>query len=177
MKCYTVTEKGIAPGIRFLRAPYPHVVVGDPALVSADYRRVEVDAALANGAAGDSITRCSYLYDRKSDDSRRASYMLVTPDGTDDDRALVKLEAHCAAAGCRTFYDLPLDTFALANGWYLAGGKGPQVSTPVNLVVLTKGGEVRIYRTVDVWKKPELVFGVEFNGADLKQKNGQRAAA
>ena len=50
MKCYTVTKDGVVPGIQFLREPYPHVAVGDPALSSADCRRVEVDAALAGGA-------------------------------------------------------------------------------------------------------------------------------
>ena len=50
MKCYTVTKDGVVSGIQFLHEPYPHVAVGDPALSSADCRRVEVDAALAGGA-------------------------------------------------------------------------------------------------------------------------------
>ena len=58
-----------------------------------------------------------------------------------------------------------------------AKGTGPQVSTPVNLVVLKKGDEAEIKRTTDVWKKPEHVFSVAFDGRELKQKNGRREAA
>jgi hypothetical protein len=177
MKCYTVTENGIVPGIKFLREPFPHVAVGDPGLSSADYRRVEVDAALAAGAADDTIMACSYAADMKSGATRRASYKLVPPAGGEDDLTLVKFEARCATPGNRTYYDFPLYTRALANGWYLAGGKGPQVSAPVNLVVLKKGDEVAIHRTVDFSKRPELVFTVHFDGAGLKRQNGQRAAA
>jgi len=75
MKCYSVTKDGVVPGIQFRREPYPHVAVGDPALASADYRRVEIDTAPADSA----------------------------------------------------------------------GGKGPQAETPVNLVVLKKGDEVKIH--------------------------------
>src|SRR3970040_660122 len=64
MKCYTVTKDGVVPGIRFLREPYPHVAVGDPALSSADCRRVEVDAALAGGAES-VIKNCSHPLDSK----------------------------------------------------------------------------------------------------------------
>lgn len=177
MKCFTVTENGVVHGIKFLREPYPHVAVGDPKLSSADYRRVEIDASLAARAANDIITTCSHTFDMKSGSNRRATYKLVASTGNDDSQALVKFEAHCASPGNRTFYDFPLYTLALANGWFLAGGKGPQVSTPVNLVVLKKDDEVIIHRTVDVWKKPEFVFIVHFDGAELKQKNGQRAAA
>jgi hypothetical protein len=176
MKCYTVTKDGIVPGIQFLREPYPHVAVGDPALSSADCRRVEIDAALAAGATDGVIKTSSYTLDSKKSGNRRSSYKLVVPTGNDDDQALVKLEACCAAAGCRAFYDLPLNTLALANGWCLADGKGPQVSTPVNLVVLKKGDEVRIYRTVDIRLPAELVFSVSFNGSELRQ-NRPRAAA
>jgi hypothetical protein len=176
MKCYTVTKDGVVPGIQFLREPYPHVAVGDPALSSADCRRVEVDAALAGGATDGVVKACSYTLDSKNSENRRSSYKLVAPAGNDDDLALVKLEACCAAPGCRAFYDLPLYTLALANGWCLAGGKGPQVSTPVNLVVLKKGNEVKIYRTVDIRLPAELVFSVHFDGSELRQKQ-QRAAA
>lgn len=174
MKCYTVTKDGVVPGIQFLREPYPHVAVGDPALSSADCRRVEVDAALAGGESV--IKTCSYTLDSKNSGNRRSSYKLVAAAGNDDDQALVKLEACCAAPGCRTFYDLPLNTLALANGWCLADGKGPQVSTPVNLVVLKKGDEVKIYRTVDIRLPAELVFSVSFNGSELRQ-NRPRVAA
>jgi hypothetical protein len=177
MKCYAVTENGVVPGVKFLRDPFPHVAVGDPKLSSADYRRVEVDAALATNAADGVITACSYASDMKSGEVRRASYKLVPPTGKDDGEALVKFEARCATPGNRTFYDFPLYTLALANGWYLADGKGPQVSTPVNLVVLEKNNEVGIHRTVDFSQRPEPVFFVHFDGAELKRKNGQRAAA
>lgn len=175
MKCYTVTKDGVVPGIRFLREPYPHVAVGDPALSSADCRRVEVDAALADSAADDTIKACSYTLDTKNAGNRRSSYRLVAGGG-DDDKVLVKLEARCATPGQRVFYDIPLNTLALANGWYLAGGKGPQAEAPVNLVVLKKGDEVRIHCTVDVHKPAEFVFSVSFDGTGLKQ-NRQRAAA
>lgn len=177
MKCYTVTQNGVVPGIKFLRKPYPHVAVGDSHLSSADYRRVEVDKELADSAADGTITACSYVSDMKQGENCRSSYKLVASTGNDDDQALVKLEAHCASPSNRTFYDLPLYTFALANGWYLAGGKGPQVSTPVNLIVLDKGNDVKIYRTVDIWKQPELVFTVAFDGTELRQTGSQRAAA
>jgi hypothetical protein len=176
MKCYTVTKDGVVPGIQFLHEPYPHVAVGDPALSSADCRRVEVDAALAGGATDGVVKACSYTLDSKNSENRRSSYKLVVPAGNDDDLALVKLEACCAAPGCRAFYDLPLYTLALANGWCLAGGTGPQVSTPVNLVVLKKGNEVKIYRTVDIRLPAEFVFSVSFDGFELRQ-NHQRAAA
>lgn len=176
MKCYTVTQNGVVPGIQFLRDPYPHVAVGDPSLSSADYRRVEVDPALANNNAEGILKACSYAVDTKNSGNRRSSYKLVALAGNDDDKILVKFDAPCATPGQRTFYDMPLYTLALANGWRLAGGKGPQAETPVNLVVLKKGDEVRINRTVDLSKPPEFVFSVNFDGAELKQ-NRQRAAA
>jgi hypothetical protein len=177
MKCYTVTHNGVIRGIKFFRTPYPHVAVGDPTLSSADCRRVEVDKELAESATNDSIIACSYVPDVKQGEMRRSSFKLIAPTGIDDDQALVKLEARCASPGNRTFYDLPLYTFALANGWYLADGTGPQVSTPVNLIVLDQGDDVKIYRTVDIWKQPELVFAVAFDGAELRQTGNQRAAA
>lgn len=175
MKCYTVTKDGVVPGIQFLREPYPHVAVGDPALSSADCRRVEVDAALAGGTTDGVIKTCSYTLDPKNSGNRRSSYKLVAAGG-DDDKILVKLEARCAAPGQRTFYDLPLNTLALANGWFLTGGKGPQADTPVNLVVLKKGDEVKILRTTDTRRPSEFVFSVSFDGAELRQ-NRQHAAA
>lgn len=176
MKCYTVTKDGVVPGIQFLREPWPHVAVGDPALSSADCRRVELDAALADSAPDSTIQDCSFTIDMKNTENRRASYKLVAATGDDDDRILVKLEARCAAPGQRVFYELPLNTLALANGWYLAGGKGPQAETPVNLVVLRKGDEVKILRAGDIHKPAEFVFSVHFDGSGLKQ-NQQRAAA
>lgn len=176
MKCYTVTKDGVVPGIQFLRKPYPHVAVGDPALSSADCRRVEVDTALADSATDNTIKACSYVIDMKNSEHQRSSYKLVAADGSDDDRMLVKIEARCAAPGQRTFYDLPLNTLALANGWYLAGGKGPQAETPVNLIVLEKGDEIKIHRTVDMRKPAELVFSAGFDDSELRQHQ-QRAAA
>ncbi|GAB4508402.1 MAG: hypothetical protein Tsb0026_06980 [Sulfuricaulis sp.] len=176
MKCYTITKNGVAPGIQFLHKPYPHVVVGDPTLSSADCRRVEVDAALANSTADDTIMTCSYIIEMKNSENRRSSYKLVAATGDDDDRILVKIEVRSVASGQRTFYDLPLNTLALANGWYLAGGKGPQAETPVNLVVLKKGDEIKIRRMVDMHKPAEFVFSASFNGSELRQ-NPQRAAA
>ena len=176
MKCYTVTQHGVAPGIQFVREPYPHVAVGDPHLSSADCRRVEVDVALADSVADGVIKRCSYTLDQKNSANRRSSYKLVTATDDDDDKILVKLEARCGAPGQRTFYDIPLYTESLANGWYLAGGKGPQAETPVNLVVLKKGDEIKIQRAGDTHKLAEFVFSVSFDGSELRQ-NRQRAAA
>ncbi len=51
MKCYTVTEKGVMPGIELGgKTPYPYVIVGDPN-EQYDHRRVEVDGALAATAS------------------------------------------------------------------------------------------------------------------------------
>lgn len=176
MKCYTVTKDGVVPGIRFLREPWPHVAVGDPALSSADCRRVEADAALADSASDNTIKTCSFTIDMKNTENRRASYKLVAATGDDDDRVLVKLEARSAGPGQRVFYELPLNTPALANGWYLAGGKGPQAETPVNLVVLRKGDEVKIHRAGDIHKPAEFVFSIRFDGSELRL-NQQRVAA
>lgn len=173
MKCYTVTKDGVVPGIRILCEPYLHVAVGDPALSSADYRRVEVDAALAG--TGDTIKECSYTIDTKNSGDRRSSYKLVAPSGSDDDKILVKFDVHGGTAGRRTSYDFPRFTLALANGWHLAGN-GPQVETPVNLVVLKKGDEVNIHRTMDIHKPAEPVFSVRFDGTDLKQIRERSAA-
>lgn len=175
MKCFTVTENGVVPGIKFARDPYPHVPVGDPNLSSADFRRVEIDAALADGARYGVLTACSYALEA-GEGNRRSSYKLVAPTGKDENAALAKLEAHCAAPGQRTFYDLPRDTMVLASGWHL-WGKGPQVRTPVDLIVLAKNGAVQVNRTVDIRKPPEHVFVVEFDGAKLIQKSIHRAAA
>ena len=175
MKCCTVTENGIVPGIKFARDPYPHVPIGDPSLSSADFRRVKIDATLADGAKDGVITACSYALEAGAG-TRRSSYKLVAPTGKDDDAVLVKLEAHCAAPGQRTFYDLPRDTMVLASGWYL-WDRGPQVRTPVDLIVLAKNSHVVINRTVDIRKEPQHVFVIHFDGAKLIQKDGQRAAA
>lgn len=175
MKCFTVTENGIVPGMKFARDPYPHVPIGDSGLSSADFRRVEIDAALADGARDGVITACSYALEA-GEGNRRSSYKLVAPTGKDEDAALVKLEAHCAAPGQRTFYELPRDTMVLASGWYL-WGRGPQVRTPVDLIVLAKNSRAVVNRTVDIRKEPEHVFVIHFDGAKLILKNGQRAAA
>lgn len=175
MKCFTVTENGVIPGIKFAGEPYPHVPVGDPSLSSADFRRVAIDAALADGAKDGVITACSYVLEAGKG-TRRSSYKLVAPTGKDEDLALVKLEAHCAAPGQRAYYELPRDTMVLASGWFLQG-RGPQVRTPVNLIVLARDAAVQINRTVDILKPPEHVFIVQFDGARLIQKDNQRAAA
>lgn len=168
MKCFTVTEKGVTPGIAFaIGDPYPHVQIGDPH-VEYDFRRVEVDAALAAGAANGVLPACSIVLDMKEGDRRRVSYKLVAPNGKDEDQALVKLEAHCTAVG-RTFYELPRYTMTVAKGWF-SKASGPSVNTPVELIVLNKGGEVKIYKSEDLGK-PELVFTVSFDGKELQRKN------
>jgi len=160
MKCYTVTENGVRPGIEVMPEPYPHVGVGDPA-VTYDYRRVAVDEALgANGP----LASCSYVIDRDEGDTRATSYKLVPASGVDDDQALVLLVAHCAPNG-RTFYDFPRYTFTLANGWYSAG---PRVRTPANLIVMKKGYTVRVDKIEDLTQRPERVFSIAFDGSELR---------
>ncbi len=165
MKCFTVTEKGTAAGITWVKEPYPHVGVGDPK-VEYDYRRVEVDGALAENVANGTLYDCSISLDIKETDPRRASYKLIVPNGKDEDRALVKLEAHCATNG-RTWYELPRHTFTIAKGWY--ANAGPKVNTPVELIVLNKGEEVRIFRT-EGENKPERVMTVYFDGRAMGVK-------
>lgn len=168
MKCFTVTERGVTPGIAFVaRDPYPHVEIGDPQ-VEYDFRRVEVDAALAEGAANGVIPACSVTLDMKEGDRRRVSYKLVAPNGKDEDQALVKLEAHCTASG-RTFYEMPRYTLTVAKGWFSKAG-GPSVNTPVELIVLNKGGEVRIYKEEDLGR-PDLVYIISFDGNELRVKS------
>jgi hypothetical protein len=169
MKCYTVTEQGVTAGIAIASDPYPHVGVGDPN-VAYDYRRVEIDEALATTAAsGGSIRACSVELDMSESDSRRASYKLITPAGTDEDQALVKLEVHPGAGG-RTFYDLPRHTVTLAKGAFTRTAGGPHLETPVELVVIRKGGEVDVYKSADVFTAPKLAFSVGFDGSELRKK-------
>lgn len=166
MKCFTVTEKGVAAGIAWVKDPYPHVGVGDPK-VQYDYRRVEVDSALAESAANGTLRDCSITLDMKEEDHRRASYKLIPPTGKDEDQALVKLEAHCTTNG-RTWYELPRHTFTLAKGWF--ANAGPKVNTPVELIVLNKDGEVRIGKTEESGKS-QIVMTVYFDGNELRVKN------
>jgi hypothetical protein len=163
MKCYTVTEKGVASGVRLSQQPYPHIGVGDPAN-EPDYRLVEVDEALA---AGDAVSACSVALDQDEARPRRAGYKLVPPAG-DDNQALVKLEVHPGAGAQRTFYDLPRYTKTLAKGWFSKAG-GPRVDTPVELVLLKKGDEVRVYNVEDSDRSPALLFTLSFDGAELKK--------
>lgn len=166
MKCYTVTEKGVAAGIAFVTGdPYPHVCVGNPD-VEYDHRRVEVDAALANAADGGRILNCSVMLDMKEGERRRASYKLVPPDGSDNDKVLALFEVR--VAGTRTWYDFPRDTFMLAKGWISKIPRGPQVAAPAELVVLNKDDAAQVYKVADVAKSPEPLFTVRFDGSDLK---------
>lgn len=172
MKCYTVTEKGITPGIRLLPTPYPHVPVGDPRVSSADYRRVEIDPALMMNAQAQAIAACSIEIAYKEGERRRSSYKLIPPKGGDDDQALVKFEANCATGDGRTFYDFPRDTFTVAKGWYSHNVQGPRVQMPVELAVLKKDCTARVLKVEDIAGRPALVFGVVFDGATLKLEKG-----
>lgn len=173
MKCFTVTNDGVVPGIEYLKEPYPHVAVGDTKLSSSDYRLVEIDPALAGEHK---ITACSYTIDTKNSGNRKVSYKLVPPSGKDDDLALVKFDAHGNTPGQRTFYDMPRHTLALANGWRLASDRNPQAETPVNLVVLKKGDEVKVERMVDIRKPSVPLFSVRFDGTELKLTRARAAA-
>lgn len=166
MKCHTVTETGVTTGIHITPEPYAHVGVGNPDVIY-DYRRVAVHEALAGTGSG-TIVRCSMVIDRDESDSRRVSYKLMPATGKDDDQALVLLNANCASPAGRTFYDYPRDTFTLANGWY---SRGPRVSHPVDLIIVRKdAGEVRVYRVEDISRKPDPVFALSFDGAELHMK-------
>lgn len=165
MKCFTVTEKGVAAGIAWVKEPYPHVGVGDPK-VQYDYRRVEVDGALAESAANGTLHDCSITLDMKEEDHRRASYKLIAPTGKDEGQALVKLEVHGAADG-RTWYELPRHTFTVAKGWY--ANAGPKVNTPVELIVLNKDSEVRICKTAEAGGTQRLMT-LYFDGNELRTK-------
>lgn len=169
MKCFTVTKSGVAPGIQFLTKPYPHIDIGDPKILP-NYRRVEVDTELASKASKDSITECSMKLERKQEDNRRSSYMLIPQKQGDEEKALIKLEARCASDKGRTFYQVPRNTFSLAVGW-IRKTSGPGVSTPVELLVLPKGEEIKIYKTEDINKDPERVFAIKFDGKNVKKIN------
>lgn len=164
MKCYTVSEKGITAGVAISREPYPHVGVGDPQS-QYNYRRVAVDAALVEGAANGLLQSCSYVLHQKGEDIRRAGYKLV-PNKGDDDMALVKLEVH--APNGRSFYDLPRYTMTLANGSF-SPPSHPRVATPVQLIVLRKGGEVTISVAEDVWTPPLELLRVHYDGTALQR--------
>jgi hypothetical protein len=165
MKCYTVTENGITPGINFADQPYPHVPVGDPRN-EPDFRRVRIDAALATSSTNGAVARCSLALTPNDDDRRRASYELVPPSGRDDDRALIKLEAR-AAPGWRTWYNPPRDTLTVAKGWFPEGGYGPRANTPVELVVLRKGAEIEVYETDRTNPHGRVKWKLRFDGAEL----------
>ncbi|BAU46877.1 hypothetical protein SVA_0295 [Sulfurifustis variabilis] len=165
MKCYTVTENGMTPGIDFVDEPYPHVPVGDPRN-EPDFRRVQIEDALASSSTNGAVTSCSLALVPNDDDRRRASYRLVPPTGRDDDQALVKLEAR-AAPGCRTWYNPPRETLTVAKGWIPEGGSGPRVRTPVEMMVLRKGGEIGVYETNRSDPQGRLKFRVRFDGAEL----------
>ncbi len=161
MKCYTVTEKGVTPGIELGgKTPYPHVIVGDPD-IQYDHRRVEVDGALAPGAGG-KILNCSVVLDMKSGELRRVSYKLVPPDGSDDDKVLALFAVRVADA--RAWYDFPRDTFMLAKGWISKSPRGPSVAAPVELVVLKKDESAKVYKVESLAKSPALILTVSFDG-------------
>lgn len=162
MKCYTVTEKGVTPGIELGgSSPYPHVIVGDPD-VQYDHRRVEVDTTLAATASGGKILNCSMTLDMKQGELRRVSYKLVPPDGSDDDKALALFAVR--VAGARAWYDFPHDTFMLAKGWISRSPRGPSAAAPVELVVLKKDDAAKVYRVVSLAKSPALMLTVSFDG-------------
>lgn len=167
MKCYTVTENGITPGIEFSAdAPYPHVTVGDPHNVYL-MRRVKVGPTLAAQSPDGMIRDCAIALDTNDDDRRRASYDLVAADRDDPDHALVKLEARCGRHG-RTWYWLPRDAFSVAVGEYAETG-GHRTRAPVNLLVMHTGDVVEICNTEGVWAAPEHVFDVRYDGRKLAQ--------
>lgn len=165
MKCYTVTENGVTPGIHFVNDPYPHVPVGDPRN-EPDFRRVQIDPALASGSFNGAVSSCSLALAPNDDDRRRASYRLAPPNGRDDDQALVKLEVH-APPGWRSSYNPPRETLTVAKGWLPEGGSGPRVNTPVELMVLRKGGEIEVYQTDRTHPLGSLKFRLRFDGTEL----------
>lgn len=165
MKCYTVTEHGITPGISYVNEPYPHVPVGDPRN-EPDFRRVPVDEGLLGASTNGAVTNCSLVLVPNDDDRRRASYQLTPPSGRDDDRALIKLEVR-APQGSRTWYQPPRETLTVAKGWLAEGGSGPRVNTPVELMVLKKDGEIEVYETDRTYPLGRLRLRLRFDGAEL----------
>jgi len=168
MKCYTVTENGITPGIGCVNEPYPHVPVGDRR-AEPDYRRVALADALAGSAVNGAVTRCSLTLESNDADRRRASYKLVPPSNKDDDQALVKFEVH-AAPGARSAYDFPRYTFTVAKGWISDAPGRPQANTPVELVVLKRGATVTVTQTERGSGAPQTVMQLEFDGNELRRK-------
>jgi hypothetical protein len=160
-----VTDKGIEAGIGIAREPYPHVGVGDPK-VAYDYRRVEVDEALAGSGT---LQACSVELDMDNKDPRRASYKLVSASGTDDDRALVKLEVLPGPKG-RTYYELPRDTVSLAKGAFSRTAGGPQLEAPAELIVLRKDTDARVYQIEELGAPMRLTFTLSFDGRELRKK-------
>lgn len=69
MKCYSVTETGVAEGIRFTLAPYPHVLVGD-AREEYGYRCVKIDPRLAGQSLDTTFAECSVALDVNDDACR-----------------------------------------------------------------------------------------------------------
>lgn len=163
--CYTVTEKGVSPGIAVNPTPYPHVGVGDPR-VEYDYRRVEVDPDLL-AASATSLSRCAYALDQKDEDKRRASYKLVTGSDDDSERVLVKLSANCGGPGGRTRYVLARNMFSLAKGWY-SDASGSRAVYPEELVILNKDQAVQCYKAVGERNKEELAFTLRYDGKNLQ---------
>ena len=165
MKCFTVTEAGVTPGIRLSgKDPYPFIGVGDPAN-SSDYRRVEADKALADGSKDGVITSCSIVLDMNEEDNRRSSYKMIPATGTDDDKALVLVEARASKTG-RTHYDLPRYAFNVASGWH---ANGPVVTFPVNLVIINKDSTIKVMKTEDITKGSSPFMAVQFDGTGMKK--------
>lgn len=167
MKCYSVTESGVAEGIRFSPAPYPHVLVGD-AREEYDYRRVKIDPQLASQSRDTTLTECSVVLDTNNDDRRRASYTLAPPSGADADKALVKIEVR-AGAGVRTWYEFPRYTFSVAKGWVAEQPGAPRVLAPVELVVLEKGAAIRVMQTARDSGKSNALMTLAFDGVVLRR--------
>jgi hypothetical protein len=165
MKCYTVTEKGVTPGISISSDPYPHVGIGDPN-AEPDFRRVEIDETLAGNVSNDYVSACSIQLEHKEEDKRRSAYKLINTTGKDDDQALVKFEVSQKG---RTSYEFPRNTFTLAKGWHSKDG-GPRVTTPVELVALRKGNNVRVFVTTDSKKESDLLFTISFDGNEVKKQ-------
>lgn len=174
MKCYTVTENGITPGINFVDEPYPHIPVGDPRN-EPDFRRVRLDEALVSVSTNGAVSSCSLALAPNDDDRRRASYQLTPPTGRDDDQALVKLEVR-APSGWRTSYNPPRETLSVAKGWLPEGGSGPRANTPVELLVLKKGGETEVYETDRTHPLGRLKFRLSFDGSEFALSAGGRGS-
>ena len=166
MKCYTVTENGVAEGIEYVEQPFNHVFVGNPH-EETNFTRVEIDPDVIQNAAHHRINECSYILDLQEEAVNRACYKLINPTGKDNNKTLVKLEPQCADPEGRTFYEIPDNTPALATGW-IKKKAGNGVSAPSDLLVLKSGEKVKIFKRNNVWSEDELVFTLQIDDDGLK---------